>query len=307
MKIFSGSSNKPLTEKVAERLGLSVAPVENFVFPDGERRIQVQVNVLDEDAVIVQSTNPPVDSHYLELFLLVDSLKRSGARNVTVVMPYMGYMRQDHIFRSGEAVSLSVMINILESLKVDRFLGLDFHTVKVPEFFHIPVESLSALPMFAEDISERGWNTEESVLISPDMGGLRRINKMSELLGQMPWTATVKDRDLDTGSIAISSFDGPFPVEELDGKRALIVDDMISSGRTIVQSAELLKKNGVRECYVYVSHPIFSAEAPSLLQNSSVDGVFVTDSVFVPQEKRFVKLEILSIADMIAGELRSNS
>lgn len=305
MKLFSGSSNQHLAEAVAKKLGIQVSPVENFVFPDGERRIQIQEKVLDHDTIIIQSTNPPVDSFYMELFLLIDGLKRSGAKTVTVVMPYMGYMRQDHIFRDGEAVSLSVMVKILESLKIDRFIGLDFHTVKVPQFFQIPVSSLSALPLFAEEINERGWNTEDSVLISPDMGGLNRIQKVSEILGHMPWTATVKNRDLDTGSIDISEFDGPLPVEQLSGKRAIIIDDMISSGRTIVQSAELLKKHGVKECYVFVSHPIFSAEAPVLLQESLVDGVFVTDGVFVPKEKRFDKLEILSVAAIIASEINA--
>lgn len=300
MKLFAGNSNTALAEKIAQSLNTSLSPLEIFIFPDGERRIQVQEVVVDEDVVVVQSTNTPVDAFYMELFFIVDALKRSGARTITVVMPYVGYQRQDHIFRSGEAVSLSVVVKILETLRVDRFIGVDFHTVKVPEFFTIPVGDLSALPLFAQTIKENGWTAEDSFLVSPDMGGLRRISKMSELLDGMPWIATVKNRDLDTGSIEISQIEGD---KSIIKKRALIIDDMISSGNTIAQSAELLRKHGAEEIYVFVTHPIFSHVAPTLLQDSVVDQVFVTDSVFVPSDRQFAKLAILSIADMIATEL----
>lgn len=307
MKIFSGSSNKPLAQQVALTLGLELSPVEDYVFPDGERRIQIQVPVLGEDVIVVQSTNPPVDQYYIEAFLLIDGLKRNGAKSVTMVMPYMGYMRQDHIFRDGEAVSLLVMIKILESLGVDRFIGIDFHTIKVPEFFHIPVHHLSALPLFSQIIKDRGWNTNDSVLLSPDMGGLRRIKEMSTLLNAMPWFATVKNRDLGTGKVTISEMVGqeedPEKLKrqlvELSGKRVLVVDDMISSG-SIVESINFVKQYGVGEVYVFVTHPIFSAKAPGVLQHSIVDGVFVTDSVVVPDDKKFAKLTILPMASYIA-------
>ncbi len=303
MKIFSGSSSSELTKKVAEVLEIPVSPIENFIFPDGERRIQILENVVDEDVVVIQSTNTPVDGNYIELFLIVDGLKRSGARKVTVVMPYMGYMRQDHVFRDGEAVSLQVMIHLLEALKVDRFVTLDPHTIKLPEFFKLPVSDLSALPLFARYIKENS-NLNDTVLVSPDMGGLRRIKQMSEILGGMGWIATVKDRDLDTGSIIINKFEGPLAVAELKNKRVLVIDDMISSGKTIAECAAFLKTNGVREVNVFATHPIFSKDAPELLQESKADSIIVTDSVNITDDKKFEKLKILSVAEMIASELR---
>jgi ribose-phosphate pyrophosphokinase len=302
MKIFSGSSNKQLANKIAESLGRSLSPIEDFIFPDGERRIQIQVPVLDEDCVVVQSTNPPVDQHYIELFLLIDGLKRNGAKSIIVVMPYMGYMRQDHIFRDGEAVSLLVMIKILESLGITKFIGLDFHTIKVPEMFHIPVVHLSALDLFAEEIKKQ---LGPSILVSPDMGGLRRIEKMSELLGGIPWIATVKDRDVNTGTIEINKFDGPLPVSELAGKKAMMIDDMISSGGTVIESAKLLKEHGVTEVQVFVTHPIFSKEAPKLIQESIIDKVYVTDGVEVSEEKQFEKLRVLSIGEMFGKAINN--
>lgn len=303
MKIISGSSNKALAQHIAKVMNLPLSPVEIFLFPDGERRVKLNDTVVDEDILIVQSTSTPVDEHYVELFFLIDSARRSGARSVTVVMPYFGYQRQDHVFRDGEAVSLEVMIRILESLKVAHVIAFDLHSIKIPEFFRIPITHLSALPLFAEEIQKRGWMNDESVLVSPDLGGLRRIQKMSDLLGNMPWIATVKDRDLDTGTIQINEIEGD---KNNIRKRALIVDDMISSGHTIVESANLLRKHGVEEVYVFVTHPIFSQEAPKILQESFVNTVFVTDSVFVPEEKTFQKLQVLSIANKVKDTIEQN-
>ena len=314
MKLFSGSSNQPLAEKVAEALNTKISPIETMIFPDGERRVKLNVSVTDEDTIVIQSTNTPVDQNYIELFFIIDALKRSGARSVTAVIPYLGYQRQDHVFRDGEVVSLDVMIRFLESLKVDRVIALDLHSIKIPELFNITVTHLSGLPLFAERIQSKAFNKlvsdnpeeflKDSILVSPDMGGLRRIEQMSEMLNDLSWIATVKDRDLRTGEISIKQFEGPLNPSDLPGKRALIVDDMVSSGNTVVQSAELLKENGVMSCDVFATHAIFSEEAPELLQDSKIDRVYVTDSVFIPEEKYFPKLHVLSVGEMLAKALR---
>lgn len=299
MKLVSGSANKPLAEKIAVKLGVSVTPLEIFIFPDGERRVRVLENVLEEDCIIVQPTNPDVDTNYIELFLIADALKRSGARLLTIVMPYMGYQRQDHIFRDGEAVSLDVMIKAIESLGVNKIISFDLHSIKIPELFHMPILHASALPLFAETIKMRGWNDTETVLVTPDMGGIRRIKQLSEMLDNMPYVTISKNRDLETGSVEASSYEGTLK------KRAILIDDMISSGNTIVTASTLLRQNKVEEMYTFVTHPIFSTEASQLLEKSVVKKVFVTDSVFVPQEKQFPKLEILSLSAMIAKEIQS--
>lgn len=314
MKLFSGSSNPRLAKKVADALQIEISPIETMIFPDGERRVKLNDSVVEEDTVVIQSTNTPVDQNYIELFFIIDALKRSGAKSVTAVIPYLGYQRQDHVFRDGEVVSLDVMIRFLESLQVDKVIAFDLHSIKIPELFHIPVTHLSALPLFAERIQSKAFNKlitdnpndflKDKILVSPDMGGLRRIEQMSELLGNMPWIATVKDRDLRTGEISIKQFDGPLSPSDLPGKRALIVDDMISSGNTVVQSAELLKDNGVVSCDVFATHAIFSEEAPELLQDSRIDRVYVTNTVLIPEEKYFPKLHRLSVAEMIAKELQ---
>lgn len=293
MKVFSGSSNKSLAEKIAKDLSTQLSPIEIFTFPDGEKRVQVQTEVVDEDCIIVQSTATPAAENYMELFFIADALKRSGAREITVVMPYMGYQRQDHVFRTGEAVSLQVVIHMLESLGVTKVIACDLHSIKIPEFFRIPLVHISALPLFAQEIKDQGWNKLDSVLVSPDMGGIRRIKLMSELLIDMPIVTIIKDRDLATGNIASSGLQGDVT------RRAIIVDDMSSSGKTLVQANDMLRERGAEEVYVFVTHPVFSQDAPQLLQNSSIDKVYVTDSVEVPEDKQFEKLRILTLTELI--------
>jgi ribose-phosphate pyrophosphokinase len=299
MKVFSGSSNKSLAEKIAKSLSASFSPLEIFVFPDGERRIRVEEKVVDEETVVVQSANTPADTNYMELFFIADALKRSGARTVSAVIPYLGYQRQDHIFRDGEAVSLEVIVETLEAVGVDKIITVDLHSVKIPELFRIPIVHLSALELFAENIKE--LSEENFVLVSPDMGGIRRIKILSELLSNAPWATIEKNRDLETGLVTADKIEG----DNANGKTAIIVDDMISTGKTIATACNLLEKQGAKNIYVFATHAVFSKEAPEILQNSKAKEIFVTDSIFIPEDKHFQKLKILSIDNLIANSLKS--
>lgn len=302
MKLFSGSSNSSLSLKISKLLHISVSPVDIHIFPDGEKRVRINDNVVGQQTVVVQSTVPPVDNNYMELFFIVDALKRSGAEFVTAVVPYLGYQRQDHVFRDGEAVSLEVVIKTLERVGLDTIILCDLHSIKIPSVFSIPVTHVSALPIFAEKIKQENWNDKNTILISPDMGGIRRIKILSELLDNMAFAAIEKDRDLQSGWVTAESLgEGKITNQ----KRAIIVDDMISSGKTIIAAAEVLIKKGIEEIIVFATHPIFSEKAPRLLENANIKKVFVTDTVFVPEDKHFAKLEILSIAAIIAKELET--
>lgn len=298
MKIFAGSSNRELAQKIAAQLHTDVSPLEIHVFPDGEKRIRVLENVLDIDCVVVQSTINPTDSHYMELFFIVDALKRSGAQSVTAVIPYLGYQRQDHIFRDGEAVSLAVVVKTLEATGLDNIIAFDLHSAKIPEFFKIPVVHLSALPLFAEIIKKNKWNDTASVLVAPDMGGIRRVKQLSALLDNMPFAAIDKNRDLATGEVTVGRIEGEIK------KRALIVDDMISSGGTIVTAADCLKSKGAEQIVVFATHPVFSGQAKEILQTAVLEKIYVTDTIYVPPEKQFEKLEIVSVAKLIGEKLK---
>lgn len=293
MKVFSGSSNRPLAEKVAKKLNLELSPLEIHSFPDGEKRIRVEERVVDEDCVVVQSTATPADSNYMELFFIVDALKRSGSKSITVVIPYLGYQRQDHIFRDGEAVSLQVVIEALEKIGASKIITFDLHSIKIPEFFKIPIVHLSALEMFGLKIKELAG---EGVLVSPDMGGIRRIKILSEQT-KMPFATIVKDRDLATGKVESGKLEGEVK------QTAFIVDDMISTGETLVKAAQLLLSKGANKVYAFATHPVFSIKNTQNLYNSPIEKIFVTDTINIPQEKKGEKLEILSVSGEIAKSL----
>jgi ribose-phosphate pyrophosphokinase len=298
MLIFSGSSNKSLAQCIAKRFDKEVSPVEVFTFPDGEKRITLKDRVVGESVILVQSTNTPVNENYMELFLMVDALKRSGAQEVKLLIPYMGYQRQDHIFRDGEGVSLEVMARLLEVVGVSEVFAFDFHSIKIPEIFTIPTHNLSALSVFAEKIKAE-FSGREPILVSPDMGGIRRIKEVSEMLN-IPFITIVKDRDLNTGNICDSKLNG-----EVSGRQALMVDDMMSTGETMVKACDLLLENGATGVFAFATHAVLSGEASRILQESRIEKVFVTDTVEIPEEKKFAKLEILSIAKIAADALIS--
>jgi ribose-phosphate pyrophosphokinase len=298
MLIFSGSSNNPLAQGIAKCFDKEVSPAEVFTFPDGEKRITLKDRIVGESVVLIQSTNAPVDENYMELFLMVDALKRSGAQEVKLLIPYMGYQRQDHIFRDGEGVSLEVMAKLLEAVGVSEVFAFDLHSIKIPEIFTIPTHNLSALSVFAEKIKAE-FSGKEPILISPDMGGIRRIKEISEMLN-IPFTTIVKDRDLNTGSICDSKLNG-----EVANRQALMVDDMMSTGETMVKACDLLLENGATGVYAFATHAILSGDASRILQESKIEKVFVTDTVEIPEEKKFAKLEILSIAKIAALALQS--
>ncbi len=296
MKIFSGSSNRPLAQKIAENLNLKLSELDIHIFPDGEKRVRTVERVVDEDCIIVQPTSNPGDSHYMELFFITDALKRSGAKSVTAVIPYLGYQRQDHVFRDGEAVSLEVIVETLERVGVDKVIAFDLHSIKIPEVFTIPVTHLSALPQFGEKI--RSLKLKDFVLVSPDMGGIRRIKLISDILGGASFAVVDKDRDLETGEISVKEVQG-----NVKGKTAVIVDDIISSGNTIVKAASTLLRKGAEKVLVFATHPVFSEDSASVLENAAVEKVYVTDSIFIPKDKHFKKLEVISISNLIAKNL----
>lgn len=297
MLIFSGSSNLPLSKKVAKGLNLKLSGLEIYTFPDKENRVRVVDRVLDEDVVVIQSTGISPNRLYMELFFILDSVKRSGARSITIVVPYLGYQRQDHIFRSGEAVSLEVIIRIFHSFRVDRVISFDLHSLKIEEFFKKEISHLSALPLFAQEIKK--LKEKDITLVSPDMGGIRRIKLLAGLLGgKVPCISIEKDRDLNTGQVKSVKINGKV------GKTAIIVDDVISTGQTLISATDLLKKNGAEKVYVMATHGIFANGASQNLQNSDIEKVIITDSINVPDKRKFDKLEVVSIADLIIKELR---
>jgi ribose-phosphate pyrophosphokinase len=235
----------------------------------------------------------------MELFIMIDALKRSGAKSIKTVIPYLGYQRQDHIFRDGEAVSLEVIAEILTRVGMTELFSFDLHSPKIPDIFSVPVHHLSALPTFAERIKQ-DFNLTEIVLVSPDMGGIRRVKEVAEILGNIPFVTIEKNRNLASGEINDSGLNG-----EVRGKIAVVVDDMISTGQTVVEAAELLIEQGATKVFAFATHAVLAKDADKLLQHSNLERVVVSDTIDVPAFKLFPKLEIISIADVAAKSLKS--
>jgi ribose-phosphate pyrophosphokinase len=229
---------------------------------------------------------------------MIDALRRSGAKSVRVIIPYMGYQRQDHIFRTGEAVSLEVIAKLLKEVGMTEAYSFDLHSPKIPEVFGVPLHHLSALPIFAEKI-KKDFDLSQVVLVSPDMGGIRRIREMSELLGNLPYATITKNRDLDSGEINDSGIEG-----DVRGKIAIIVDDMISTGKTMVEACDLLLEKGATNVFIFATHAVLAKDADKLLQHSKAERVIVSDTIDVPAYSQFPKLEILSVAHLATEALR---
>lgn len=299
MVFFGDELNKSLSEGLAAHVSSPLFYPDITVFPDGERRVRINENVVEKDVVFVKtsSVTPNFDSFIMETAFLIDAFKRSGADTVTGVIPYLPYSRADHVFRDGEAVPLEVVIHLFEKAGLTKILFVDPHTIKMQEMFSIKVGALSALSVFAEKIKEIGVDHENSVIVSPDMGGLRRMEQLSKMVGDLPYTSIEKDRDYETGEIKASGIHGDVR------KTCFIVDDIISSGRTIVQAVDKLSELGAENIYIFATHPILSENAVRLLKGSKARSVFVTDALPVPPEKHFPQLEVLSLATLVGKSL----
>lgn len=298
MIIVGDPQSKSLSQSIADKLRVKIIYPEIIVFPDSEQRIRIPSKISGEKVYLLKSISSPVDSAVLQLSFIVDALNKNGAEKVIGIIPYIPYMRADHMFRTGEAVPLEVIINMIQGSGLSEIIMIDPHSIKIPEMFKIPVHNLSALPMFAKKIKEIEPNSNNITIVSPDMGGIRRLKLLSELLGGVNQVVINKDRNYGSGEIRVAEYKG-----KIKGK-CFIVDDIISTGKTVVQAINTLDQNGAESIYVFATHPVFSENANKLLQDSNAKKIFITDSIPVPKEKSFEKLETLSIADPVVENIK---
>ncbi len=301
MLIVGDPQNKPLSENLAKNLNCEVIYPDVMVFPDTEQRIRVDANkVFGQQIYLVKSIEMPVDASTLQIAFLTDALIRAGADRVTGVIPYFPYMRADHVFRPGEAVPLELVIKLLEESGLSEVIFVDPHSIKLPEMFKIPVKNLTALNIFAKKIKEIEPNKEKITIVSPDMGGIRRLDLLSEALGgDINQVHINKDRDYEGGGVSVAEYKG-----EIKGV-CFIVDDIIATGKTIAQAVKTLNANGAEAVYIFGTHPVFSEGAPELLRDSESKEVFVTDSIPLTEQEDFEKLTVLPLGQLIAEKITS--
>lgn len=298
MKLFSGTSNLPLAKKVADLLGMNLGAVEITRFIDNECRVYVNDDVAGEDVFVLQSLSEVADQHLIELCLLGSALKDLGAAKVTAVIPWLGYSKQDKAFRKGEAISVQLVAKFIQAAGFDTVITCQLHSENVMQFFRIPIVELSTCKLLVDALrreSKPGF--EHAVVVSPDKGGKSRSEQFAKDVG-LDLVYIEKTRDLVSGEVEVKDCVG-----QVEGNHIIFFDDIINTGSTAIKTSEFVKKKGAKDIYFLATHAVLSGNAASTLPASSIDQVIVTDTIFVPKEKQFDGLIIVSIAPLLADAI----
>ena len=291
--IFAGNSNPDLATKIASNLKLPLGKAEIIRFADSECRVRIEEDVEGKTVFIIQSLSNPVDEHLMEFLLMGDAVKRGEPKKMVAVLPYHGYARQDRIHRPGECLSALVVAKMIESVGFDKLVTLELHNESILGFFKIPVVHISGLEIFRVRVKELEG---EVVVITPDAGALKRSQKFAESL-DLPLALIEKKRDLERAHKILAMR----VVGEVKGKTAIIVDDVIVTGGTLMNAAFLLKEKGAKKVIAAATHADFVGGADKILQDSPLDAVWVTDTIYIPPAKNFPKLKISSITSDLSA------
>lgn len=300
--MFSGSSNQPLAQNIADWLKISLSSSETVHFADGEVRVRILTEVKDESVVVLQSLSQPGDSNLMELCQFGEIAKRSGAKKIIGVIPYLAYARQHKAHREGEAVSAKLVAAFLKAAGFSDCLLLDLHEEEVLNYFKIPTLHLSAIDTFAKFIDRHrdDFGGDDLIIIAPDKGRKTQAQNLAGIL-EVDYALIEKDRPLDqTDQISSNKMKG-----EIKNKEAIIFDDMISTGQTAIIAAQACLKSGAVQVNLMATHGVFSNADGSFWEKSPLKKVFVSDSILIPENKRFPKLEIVSLAPLIAKQLQN--
>lgn len=290
LKVFTLNSNRPLAEEIVKEIGVNMGKSSAGHFSDGEIQINVEESIRGCDCYVIQSTSVPVDN-VMELLIMIDALKRASAKTINLVMPYYGYGRQDRKARAREPITAKLIANLLETAGATRVITLDLHAPQIQGFFDIPVDQLQGVPILAEYFLEK--QLEDIVLVSPDHGGVTRARKMADRL-KTPIAIIDKRRPKPNVAEVMNI------VGHIEGKTAIIIDDIIDTAGTITAAADALVENGAKEVYACCTHPVLSGPAIERIQNSAIKELVVTNSIALPEEKIFEDVTQLTVAPLLA-------
>jgi len=292
--LLSGTANRPLAEEIARHLGLPLGDVTVKRFSDGEIFARINQNARGRDVFIVQPTPPPGDN-IVELLLLLDAAKRASAARVAVVIPYFGYARQDRKDQPRVAIGAKLMANLIEAAGAEKVLGIDFHTHQIQGFFDVPVDHLYAAPLLTQYFRE--LHLDGPVVVAPDVGAAKMARGFSRRLNAS--FAIIDKRRPAHNQAEVMQVIG-----EVEGRPCIVVDDMIDTAGTLTSVVHALADRGATDIYAAATHALLSGAATERLQQSSLREVVVTNTLYVPEEKRFPKRRILSIAELLARAIR---
>ncbi|MGG0240948.1 ribose-phosphate diphosphokinase [Bacillus rhizoplanae] len=290
LKVFSLNSNKGLAEQIAKHIGVELGKCSVARFSDGEIQINIEESIRGCDVFIIQSTSFPVNEHIMELLIMIDALKRASAKTINIVIPYYGYARQDRKARSREPITAKLVANLLETAGATRVITLDLHAPQIQGFFDIPIDHLMGVPILSDYFEKKGL--KDIVIVSPDHGGVTRARKMADRL-KAPIAIIDKRRPRPNVAEVMNI------VGNIEGKTAILIDDIIDTAGTITLAANALVENGASEVYACCTHPVLSGPAIERIQNSNIKELVVTNSIVLPEEKKIDKVQELSVAPLI--------
>ena len=292
--LLSGRAHPQLAEDIASELGSELVPTDARTFANGEIYARYGESIRGCDAFIIQSHTAPINEWFMEQLVMIDAAKRASAKRITVVAPFYPYARQDKKGRGREPISARLVADLYKAAGADRIMSVDLHAAQIQGFFDGPVDHLFAMPVLLEHF-RKILDPASLTVVSPDMGRVRVADNWSDRLG-VPLAIIHKRRDpLVPNQVSVHEIVG-----DVEGRTCLIVDDLIDTGRTIVKAAEALKAHGATGVVVAATHAVFSDPAVGILQSEAIDRVVVTDTLPVPAEKRWERLEVLPIAPLIA-------
>jgi ribose-phosphate pyrophosphokinase len=298
LKVFSGRANIRLAENIAGALGDTLGKVTLSNFPDGEVSVRIEEDVRGRDIFLVQPTCPPVNENLMELLVMLDSFKRASAARITVVLPYYGYARQDRKDVGRVPITAKLVADLITVAGADRVLALDLHAAQIQGFFNIPVDHLFAGPVIDEYIRTLDIPPRDFVVLSPDEGSIKRALSHQKKLGGA--IAIVDKRRSSATQTKQANLIG----SSLDNKVAVIFDDMITTGGSVVGAANVAKCNGAREVYACATHAVLCGPAIERLRDAPLKQIIVTDSIPVPPNKRLPNLCVLSVAPLLADAIK---
>ena len=296
IKLFAGSSNRPLAEAIAKKLNTTLGGVETGKFSDGETSIHLAETVRGRDLFIIQSTSDPVNDNLMELLIMIDAAKRASAGRITAMIPYFGYARQDRKARSRDPITAKLVADLLTAAGADRVLTMDLHAAQIQGFFNIPLDNLLGGPTLYNYFSNK--MDDSYMVVSPDIGSVNRARKVAERLNcQM---AIIDKRRPKANVMEVMNIIG-----NVEGKKCLLVDDMIDTAGTIVQGAQALVDKGATEIYACCTHAVLSGPAIERLEKSPIKELVMLDTIHLPEEKMLPKMKILTTADIFAAAIEN--
>ena len=298
MMVFTGNSNRDLAEKVASRLYLELGSAKVDKFSDGEVTVELNENVRGKDVFVLQSTCEPTNDNLMELLLIIDALRRASASRITAVVPYFGYARQDRRVRSARVpISSKVVADMMVSVGVDRVLTVDLHAEQIQGFFTCPVDNVYGSPILNDDIVAS--NFKDVVVVSPDIGGVVRARAIAKQLDDADLAIIDKRRPRANESEVMNL------IGDVEGRTAIMVDDMVDTAGTLCSAANALKERGATKVVAYCTHAVLSGKALENVRNSHLDELVVTDTIPLSDEAKSVKkIRQLTIADLLAESIR---